>query len=199
LTLGLTGGYCAGKSSVAAILHEDGWKILSVDAFGHEALRLSLPAVLELLGPQAVKADGSPDRRFIGSHVFADPALLERYEAIVHPVMNELTARAVMEGGSKVCVDAALLYRLPIVEACDAVLEVRTPIITRLWRAYRRDGIGPGAALDRIARQSHLWKSAFQYQGITAVIWNSGSKASLEKKIHGALSQIYNKNKTSLA
>jgi len=193
LTIGLTGGYCAGKSSVAEILQRHGWTVLNVDIFGHEALESSLSAVAQLLGPQAIKADGDPDRRYIGSRVFADPALLEQYEAIIHPVMNRLTADAARQAGDKACIDAALLYRLPVAQECDAILEVRAPLLLRLYRAYKRDGIGPRAALDRIARQSQLWKYAPRYRNITTIIRNSGHKISLEKKIQLALNAIHPK------
>jgi len=38
LILGLTGGYCTGKSTAAAILEADGWKVVNVDLLGHRAL-----------------------------------------------------------------------------------------------------------------------------------------------------------------
>jgi dephospho-CoA kinase len=195
----LTGGYCAGKSSVAEILRKDGWTILSVDDFGHQALVLSLDAVSRLLGPQAINADGSPDRRYIGSRVFTDPALLEQYEAIIHPVMNQLTAEAMKQATGKVCIDAALLYRLPVAQSCNAILEVRAALAIKLYRAYKRDGIGLRAALERIARQAPLWKYANPYSSITGIIRNSGRKASLEKKIQSALHAIHLKFDGSLA
>jgi hypothetical protein len=51
LILGLTGGYCAGKNEVAAILGSLGWTCVDVDAMGHRALEYCLPEVVKLLGP----------------------------------------------------------------------------------------------------------------------------------------------------
>ena len=190
MTIGLTGGYCAGKSSAAAALRGMGWTVIDVDALGHEALARSAGAVAELLGPGALKSDGTPDRRAIGALVFADPALLARYEAIVHPAMNALTAEAVASAGDRACVDAAILYRLPIAAACDAIIEVRAPLLSRIARGRSRDGLGVLAILRRIARQRPLRIAGAAYAGKTIVVRNHGGKAAFERAIRTAVGRI---------
>jgi dephospho-CoA kinase len=183
LILGLTGGYCSGKSSAAAVLRSAGWSVIDVDALGHAALERSIGDVAALLGPSALKPDGSPDRRAIGSMVFGNADLLERYEAIVHPAMNALVMEAVSAAGTRVCVDAALLYRLPMASACDAIIEVRSPLVARLLRGKNRDGLGMRAILARIARQRPLWVAGRAYEPKTVVVQNAGSR----KRFHAAI------------
>lgn len=183
MTVGLTGGYCAGKSSAAALLRGMGWSVIDVDALGHDALSRSAGAVAELLGPGALKKDGSPDRRAIGALVFADPSLLALYEAIIHPTMNALAAEAVEKAGDRVCVDAALLYRLPVAAACDSIIEIRAPLLSRIARGRFRDGLGVLAILKRIARQRPLWVAGRAYADKTIVVRNHGGKASFEREI----------------
>jgi dephospho-CoA kinase len=187
LILGLTGGYCVGKSTAAAILGDDGWTIVNVDALGHRALELQAAQVAGLIGPGAIKPDGSPDRRVIGKAVFSDPALLGRFEAIVHPSMNALVAETVASAGGKVCVDAALLYRLPIADSCDAIIEVRASLVSRLRRGRVRDGLGAPVVLARIASQRPLLAAARRFAGRVIVVYNLGNHDALRRRIREAV------------
>lgn len=191
MILGLTGGYCSGKSSAAAFLKAAGWTVVDVDAQGHAALLRSAGAVAGLLGPEVLGPDGLPDRRAIGSRVFGNPALLARYEAIVHPEMNALVDRAIDLAGSRVCVDAALLYRLPVVERCDAIIEVRAPLLARLRRGRTRDGLGFRAMLARMARQRPLRVLGRLYAAKTRVVWNGASPRRFEKDLAAALDRLF--------
>ncbi len=190
MILGLTGGYCSGKSTVAARLRDRGWSIIDVDALGHRALEHSLASVEQLLGAAARKGDGSPDRRAIGARVFADPALLARYEAIVHPIMNGLVEAAIRESGGRTCIDAAILYRLPAAAACDGIIEVRSSIVARIRRGIARDGLGPCAILRRILAQRPLRAAGRRWAGKTVRLANHGSPDSLDSAIDQALSRI---------
>ena len=89
--IGLTGGIGSGKSTVAAILSELGASVIDADKVGHdvylpgsEGFRL----VREAFGDGVVGADGTIDRKALGARVFADPALLARLNAIVHPLIG---------------------------------------------------------------------------------------------------------------
>lgn len=204
MILGLTGGYCSGKSSAAAALKGAGWVIIDVDAMGHAALEACAKSVADLLGPSVLKTDGSPDRRAIGAMVFSDQALLTRYEAIVHPAMNDLVEQAILEQEllkrasaygdvsrcPGVCVDAALLYRLPVVERCEAIIELRSSLLARIRRGRQRDGLGPRAVIDRIKRQRPLWIAGKAYADRVAIVKNSGSKADLGAAVLAVVSSI---------
>src|SRR5512136_767870 len=89
MILGLTGPYCAGKDAVARVLERRGFRVLNVDAIGHEVLEDLRGEVAAAFGSGVLRADGSVDRRALGRIVFADPAALARHEAIVHPAMVE--------------------------------------------------------------------------------------------------------------
>lgn len=191
MILGLTGGYCAGKNTVARLLAERGWVCCDVDLLGHAALERSLPAVTELLGPGILRPDGSPDRREIGRRVFADPALLARYEAVVHPALFALVDEAVEDArGRDLCLNAAILYKLPQVARCEAVIEVRSPLPARIRRGRARDGLPLAAVLDRIRRQRPLWERRRDYEGRLCILRNSGSEARLARRLDAALERL---------
>ena len=191
MLLGLTGGYCSGKNLAARFLAERGWETCDVDVLGHAALEKSLTEVVELLGPGILKPDGSPDRREIGRRVFSNPALLARYEALVHPVLVSLLDEAIRNAGTKdLCLNAAILYKLPQAARCDAVLEVRAPLWTRILRGRARDGLSAAAILDRIRRQKPLWKRRKEYPGPVFVLRNSGPEPLLAHRLDAVLKGI---------
>jgi len=191
LILGLTGGYCAGKNAVADILSVRGFACIDVDKLGHEALVSALPRVRELLGPGAVSPDGGPDRKRIASMVFADPELLARYEAIVHPAMFALVdaaLEAAVRNGARACLNAAILYRMPQAKRCDSIIEVRAPLAARLARARRRDGLALRPAMDRIRSQRGLLALREDFADRLLVAENRGNRADLERTVDRILS-----------
>lgn len=191
MILGLTGGYCAGKNLVARLLAGRGWACCDVDVLGHAALERNLNDVAELLGPGILRTDGSPDRREIGRRVFADPALLSRYEAIVHPALFALVDEVLGETGDRdLCLNAAILYKLPQVARCEAVIEVRSFLPVRIRRGRARDGLPPAAILDRIRRQKPLWERRRDYEGRLYILRNSGSEARLARRLDAVLERL---------
>ncbi len=192
MILGLTGGYCSGKSSAAQILAADGWQVINVDKLGHLALQEKIDEVAALLGPEVKSGDGLPERKTIGKMVFKNPALMRQYEAIVHPHMNSLLEKAIRTSKADVCIDAAILYRLPAVNECNAVLEIRAPLLQRIRRAKQRDGTGLFSALARIHSQSRLWKMGNSLKVPRLVLHNGGNAEALEKCLKKLLSKLVN-------
>jgi dephospho-CoA kinase len=202
LILGLTGGYCAGKNAVAALLEERGWTCIDLDRLGHRALEARAPAVQALLGPGVLRQDGSLDRKAIGALVFADAGLLARYEAIVQPAMLALLDEALAAGkaaraegragrtGEFLCINAAILYRLPHARSCDAIIEVRAPLCRRLARGKQRDGLRMVAAMKRIRRQGPLWRAGAEYKAKRHILNNDGDLPSLAAKLDDILAAM---------
>ncbi len=182
MIIGLTGGYCSGKSTVAALLAERGWRIVDVDTLGHIALEANAARVAGRFGPGVLGPDGRIARKALAAIVFSDPAGLADHEAIVHPAMLALLDAEISKAriaGADLCIDAALLYRFPQVETCDAVLEIRSPLCARLRRGRERDGISASKALARIRSQRPLWKLRPRKHPPVLFLRNSGSRTRL--------------------
>jgi dephospho-CoA kinase len=95
LLVALTGGIATGKSYVRARVAARGVPTIDSDQVVHEQMRKGTPvsaAVAERFGPEAIRPDGSVDRRFLGRLVFRDPAARAELEAIVHPRVYERIA-----------------------------------------------------------------------------------------------------------
>ncbi|MYD45169.1 MAG: dephospho-CoA kinase [Gammaproteobacteria bacterium] len=92
-TIGLTGSIGAGKSTVARYLELRGYPVIDADRLGHEAYRPDTSCyqqVVRVFGNEVVAADGTIDRKALGSIVFADLNQLRRLNEIVWPAIKQL-------------------------------------------------------------------------------------------------------------
>lgn len=132
LRLGLTGGIASGKSAVAGMLREMGFRVLDADALGHAVIEPGLPAHEEIVrefGAGMLGESGRIDRGKLGALVFEDRRKLERLNAIVHPRVEEGILRQFEEwerGGVRdaVFVEAALLVEAGYQKKLDGLVVV---------------------------------------------------------------------------
>ena len=93
-TVGLTGGIASGKSSAAEMFRELGAAVVDTDAIAHELTRAGGPAIDALrdaFGAGFVLSDGSLDRESTRRLVFRDPPAKAKLEAILHPLIRDLS------------------------------------------------------------------------------------------------------------
>jgi dephospho-CoA kinase len=154
LSIGLSGGYCAGKNAAAAFLAQEGFEVLDVDRLGHQATENRQADIVGLFGAGILGADGRIDRRKLASLAFSDPGALRRLEELIHPEANALAEAWMAENrGKNLCLNAALLHLMPAIGRLDFIIEVRAPLGLRLRRARSRDGVRTLEALRRIRAQ----------------------------------------------
>lgn len=157
--IGLTGGIGTGKSVVAEILREHGAEILNADFVGHEAYLPSGPAYEDIVaefGTEVVAEDGTIDRKKLGPIVFADPAKLQRLNAITHPRIKEMMREKLgemAEAGTEIVVlEAALLFDAKWEDLTDEVWVTAVDPDTAARRAAERSGIPVEQVLERIQK-----------------------------------------------
>ncbi|HQQ72643.1 MAG TPA: dephospho-CoA kinase [Rectinema sp.] len=197
--LGLTGGYCVGKNEVASILEKSGWKVTDVDKLGHVALPLVCNELIDAFGDSILREDGSIDRKKLGTLVFNNRERLTSLENIVHPAMLSLLDKEIEKAQQnsiqKLCINAALLYRFPQLDSCDAVIEVRAPLYLRIDRAIQRDHLSFDEALHRISSQKELWRKRSDVSVPIYMLWNLKSLEELEADALELLKKIENEIK----
>jgi dephospho-CoA kinase len=160
LRLGLTGGIASGKSAVAAMLREMGFRVLDADSLAHKLIEPGQPAHDEILhefGPSITDASGRIDRAKLGAIVFSDRAKLDRLNAIVHPRVAEVVFRKFDEWERKgtsdaAFVEAALLIESRIHEKLDGLVVAWCKPEQQLDRLLAR-GLSEAEARRRIAAQ----------------------------------------------
>jgi dephospho-CoA kinase len=154
--LGLTGGIGMGKSTTAAMFAAAGVPVWDADATVHRLYAPGGSAALALAGvlPQAIAADGAVDREALRRLIAADPSVLDRLNAIVHPlVAADRAAFLAAARADIVLLDIPLLYETGAQAMCDAVAVVSAPPEVQKARVLAR-GTMTGAMLETIlARQ----------------------------------------------
>lgn len=160
LRIGLTGGIGSGKSTVAALLVQEGAALVDTDAIAR-ALTLpqgaAIPAIESAFGHAVIAADGSMDRAHMRGIVFADPGAKRRLESILHPLIGAECDRQAAAAASS----PAIVFDVPLlVESrrwrgiVDRVLIVDAPQETQLQRVMARSGWEPEAVRAVIAQQA---------------------------------------------
>ncbi len=142
--VGLTGGIATGKSTVAAMFADLGVPVIDSDQIAREIVQPGQPALADIViafGPEVLDARGQLDRRRLRALVFADDALRERLETILHPrvraAMLEATERI---GGPYQLLVVPLLVEVGFQNQVDRVLVVDCPAELQSRRLTARDG-----------------------------------------------------------
>lgn len=160
LRIGVTGLMASGKSTVARRFEDHGALRLDGDALGWEMLRAApvVEAIAAAFGTDLIDLAGDVDRRRLGAIVFADPASMERLNAIVQPPLRELVRRRLGEasasGASAVVLDAAMLTKWHLEPELDGVVEVIAPEPTRIARLRAARGFTETEAATRVRGQN---------------------------------------------
>jgi dephospho-CoA kinase len=196
--IGLTGTYCAGKNYVARILEARGIPVLDVDKLGHRVIEAEQEALTARFGLEILGAEGV-DRRRLGARVFGKPAELAALEGIIHPGANRLTSEWIDAQRGPVCViNAALLHRSFAFDRLEGIILVRAPLITRLLRARKRDGLSWGDLFRRFGSQREFIPQYFQKKTDIYIVSNRGMdplggrlwRRSLEKQLARIISRL---------
>jgi dephospho-CoA kinase len=158
MTIGITGGTGAGKTSALAALKKLGAHVIDCDLVYHALLSDNVDMKRELAErfPEALDDNGI-DRRALGRTVFGDPGALDDLNAITHKYVGAEVANRLRRlragGGHLAAIDAIALIESGLHELCDAVVGVTAPAQRRLERIMARDGIDAERARARIAAQ----------------------------------------------
>lgn len=198
MVLGLSGPMAAGKNLAAEILEGKGWASVDADLLVHEVIEDKKEEILsafsseaEKLGLSLLNSDGSVNRRAVGQVIFGHPELVARQEGIVYPGVNGRIDAFLEENrlaGRDCLINATLLYKVPSIYKVDALLYVDAPLVLRLLRASRRDGLPFRQILARFKSQGNLFPKYKNSVADIKRVWNTGSKEKLERKINAFLS-----------
>src|ERR1035441_5134609 len=91
LTVGLTGGIGAGKSTVGDLLVAKGAIVVDADRIAREVVAPGGPAyqpMIDRFGTGILGGDGNIDRPAVAAIVFGDPEALADLNAITHPAIG---------------------------------------------------------------------------------------------------------------
>ena len=159
-TLGITGGIGSGKSYVARQLTARGIPVYDTDSQAKSLYDTDAElrqAMIELCGASIYSASGVFDRKALAAQIFADRALLEQVNSLVHPAVRRDFCRwreSLSASGLRICaLESALLLGAGLEAYVDDVVVVLADDALRLQRAMQRDGISEAAVRARMQHQ----------------------------------------------
>jgi dephospho-CoA kinase len=191
--IGLTGGIGSGKSTVAHLLAGCGATVVDADAIARQVTAAGGAAVKEIasqFGDHLITAEGAMDRDKMRQLAFNDPAVKQRLEAIIHPLVLRETLRqsgqavqAAKGGGACIVFDIPLLvesgrWRQQV----DHVLVVDCSEATQIARVMVRNGWTQEAVEKIMAGQA---SRAQRLAAADSCIYNDGlSLEALDLLVH---------------
>ena len=110
------GGIGSGKSRVADMLAEWGASVVDTDEIARALTAAggsAMPAIEQAFGAEALAEDGSLDRAWMRERAFADVAVRQRLEAVLHPLIGDETERQADAARHLVFVVPLLVESLP--------------------------------------------------------------------------------------
>ena len=188
ITIGITGGVGAGKSTVLDFLEERYQAyVMKADEIGHlvmEPGQACYEPVTALFGKQVIKEDKTIDRRQVSDVVFSHPEMLEKLNQIIHPAVKQYIREQLLlkkQQGQKVCVvEAALLLEDHYQEFCDTIWYIHTDEEIRIQRLMENRGYTREKSVSIIASQA---PEVFFRANADYVVVNNGNFAQTRQQI----------------
>lgn len=165
--IGITGGIGTGKSTVANMLRERGWPVLSSDETSRTLLDTNAQVqerVITALGKDIVDANGTISRAKVAEKVFGHTnehqKALHALNAIIHPLVMEEHWALIEEHRARqsplLAIETALLYEIDLEDAFDYVIVVDAPEDVCIARVQERSGLSAEQVRMRIAEQMSM-------------------------------------------
>lgn len=190
--IGITGGIGAGKSRVLDYMREKyAAAVCQTDKAAHELQKPGKDCYREIVrnfGAEILNADGSINRKVLGSIVFSAPKKLELLNGIVHPAVKafvkEEMKRSEEAGADIFVIESALLMEDHYEEICDRLWYIYADKSVRTTRLKESREL-EDEKIENIMHSQADEEAFRSYCDVT--IDNSGTFACTEKQIEKAL------------
>ena len=199
--IGLTGGIASGKSTVTGFFRDREVPVIDADILGHRTYDPgtdTFEAVVKTFGPELVAADGTIDRKVLGTKVFGKPDELKRLTDIVWPGIRKLASEQLSEfetaGNSLVVLEAAVLFEAGWEDLVNEVWVVVVEPDQAVQRLAARNGLDEAAARARIDSQL---SNAERTSRADIVIENNGTLEELQAHIQEAWNALQGRLQTA--
>lgn len=197
MILCVTGPMAAGKNAASSILEKKGFACVDADLLVHQAVEnakeeilASFASLADEKGLPLLTENGHINRRNLGALIFQSPELIKKQEDIVYPILNGLFEDFMEENkGRNLVINATVLYKVPLIKKVDSVLFIDSPMLQRLFRAKKRDGMSLKLILQRFKAQRNLFAKYKKSVADTVRVGNTGSMKKLEWKIDKFLTE----------
>lgn len=193
LRVGLTGGFGAGKTTIASWLRQAGIPVLDADVVAHELLAAGgagVAPVQAAFGAAVLAPDGGVDRKALAALVFPNPGARKQLEMILHPRIiaagNQWLDQMEQHGHPVAVIEAALIFEAESAGRFDKVIAVTCPPEIKIARCRQRGG----SVAQAEARLAAQLPDAEKARRADWVLDNSGSLASTRAQFDRLLAAL---------
>jgi dephospho-CoA kinase len=195
LVLGVTGSIATGKSSVCEALVDLGAIHCNADTLVHQLYAPGTPGfdrVVAEFGADVIAADGTIDRRVLGTKVFGDREAMGRLTRAMGDITGLIRStiegwRATLPVHTVAVMEAVNLIEPGYAAWCDQVWLVAAEPDTARARLMARNGFSEGEANQRLASQRD-WR--LRAPAADFVIHNDGSVEQLRAAVADELARV---------
>lgn len=192
--IGLTGGIGSGKSTVAKLLAEAGFKVVDADQIAREIMEPGSPVlddVADAFGADVIREDGTLDRGKLAGRAFVDKRATEKLNSITHPAIRAESERrfadAEAAGEPAVVYDMPLLVDIGMHRDMDLTVVVDVDADERVRRLVSSRGLDEADARARIAQQID---DATRKAAADVIIDNNGAIDALRPQVDELIARL---------
>jgi dephospho-CoA kinase len=156
LKLGVTGGIGSGKTSVCKVFTVLGIPVFSADRVARDLMENDREIISKInsITGRDMYPGGNLDRISLASIIFNNHALLEKVNALVHPVVFRHFARwEKIQEAPYVIMEAAILFESGASKLVDKIAAIVTPEEERLSRVTLRSRLSRHQVMERMKNQ----------------------------------------------
>jgi dephospho-CoA kinase len=136
--LGLTGSIGMGKTTTAAMFAARGVPVWDADQTVHRLYQAAAVEPMRAAFPDSI-IDGIVSRESLRAMIAANPAILDRIQSIVHPLIATDRAQFItMATAPIILLDLPLLFEIGGEQLCDGVVVVTAPAEVQRARVLAR-------------------------------------------------------------
>lgn len=194
ITIAVTGGIGAGKSTVTDHLIELGYTVIDADKMSRDMTAAggkAMPYIFKHFGPDYINPDGSLNRAAMRDLVFRNPkakaVLEEGTTKVVIQDIEKIKAEKAAQGEKALFFDIPLLFEMHQEDRYDQIWVVTADRELRKERVAKRDNIYPEVIELMISSQT---EEDFKTQKADVVLNNNGTIAELEAAVDAALAAL---------
>jgi len=180
---GLTGGIASGKSTVAKVFQDLGLAVIDADKIAKELTEKGGRAY-----PFLIQKFGTADREELKKLIFSDPKAKKQLEELMHPFIQEESARKIVQLNTRcVIYEAALLVETKRYQELSGLIVVTCSPEIQSQRLLKRDQIDLKLAQSIIHSQS---TDSEKIEVADYIINNSGSLDDLKAQVKNIFEKI---------
>lgn len=194
MVVGLTGPIGSGKSTVAKIFCDNGYKLIDADVLARKVVEKGSKTLSELakcFGEDIINPDGTLNRSLLAKRAFENKDMTDNLNNITHPAILELVKENIKEyehnGYTKIIYEAPVLFESNSDKFCDKVVSVISYKSQRIARVKKRDNMSDNDIENRLNAQ---FDDSYYIEKSDFVIYNNSSYEDLNKAVLEVVSKL---------